>query len=269
MWKLEDVKYPSTVSFGSIFTISKRYLTVREQIWVKLRSLFPFLKTKNVINKNTWLYYYCKTCFFSRASIFRDFHDLNSIREKYTIVKISMLIILIILGPFWCFFGLFRVFAIFCRSLLFALSRKIHAHENFGQPFANNRLARNIPVLQYIYMTVVHYFQIASVDKLCWMANNSLKRREEYEKLEAVRKTIDPYEAIEAPNDECSKVCIVFGGVATIVLKELQNYKCSFVLCLIQHCFFFFFLFFHREREHFNVALYNFLTLLSTDYPRI
>ncbi|XP_012944341.1 pleckstrin homology domain-containing family G member 5 [Aplysia californica] len=53
---------------------------------------------------------------------------------------------------------------------------------------------------------------IESVDKLCWAANNSLRRREDYEKLEAVRKTIDLYDAIEAPNDECSKIIQEYNG---------------------------------------------------------
>ncbi|CAL1548551.1 unnamed protein product [Lymnaea stagnalis] len=47
---------------------------------------------------------------------------------------------------------------------------------------------------------------IQSVEKLCWAANNSLQRRDEYEKLDAVRKTIEPYDAIEAPTDECTKI---------------------------------------------------------------
>ncbi|CAG5116899.1 unnamed protein product, partial [Candidula unifasciata] len=53
---------------------------------------------------------------------------------------------------------------------------------------------------------------IRSIDKLCWAANNSLRRREDYEKLEAVRKTIDPFDAIEAPNDECAKIIQEYNG---------------------------------------------------------
>ncbi|BFZ23935.1 hypothetical protein BsWGS_26973 [Bradybaena similaris] len=53
---------------------------------------------------------------------------------------------------------------------------------------------------------------IQSIDKLCWAANNSLRRREDYEKLEAVRKTIDPFDAIEAPNDECAKIIQEYNG---------------------------------------------------------
>ncbi|RUS79074.1 hypothetical protein EGW08_013160 [Elysia chlorotica] len=53
---------------------------------------------------------------------------------------------------------------------------------------------------------------IESVEKLCWAANTSLQRREDYEKLEAVRKTIDLYDAIEAPNDECAKIIQEYNG---------------------------------------------------------
>uniref|UniRef100_A0A2C9L435 DH domain-containing protein n=1 Tax=Biomphalaria glabrata TaxID=6526 RepID=A0A2C9L435_BIOGL len=47
---------------------------------------------------------------------------------------------------------------------------------------------------------------IQSVDKVCSAANNSLQRREEYEKLEAVKNIIDNSDAIEAPTDECAKI---------------------------------------------------------------
>ena len=43
-------------------------------------------------------------------------------------------------------------FVFFGYSLLFAHSRKIHAHEHFGWPFTNNRRARKMHVLQYMYM---------------------------------------------------------------------------------------------------------------------
>ncbi|GFS12652.1 pleckstrin homology domain-containing family G member 5-like [Elysia marginata] len=60
--------------------------------------------------------------------------------------------------------------------------------------------------------TVAIREMIESVEKLCWAANTSLKRREDYEKLEAVRKTIDLYDAIEAPNDECAKIIQEYNG---------------------------------------------------------
>ena len=53
--------------------------------------------------------------------------------------------------PFYALFRVFWVFSGICRllsSLLFAHSRKIHARENFGWPFANNSSARNISGLQ-------------------------------------------------------------------------------------------------------------------------
>ena len=62
--------------------------------------------------------------FFSRVSIFRDFRDLNSIREKYRIAKISMLIIFTVLGPFSCILGVFRVFAVFCRHCFSPIREK-------------------------------------------------------------------------------------------------------------------------------------------------
>ena len=57
-------------------------------------------------------------------SIFRDFRDLNSIREKYMIAKISMLIIFTVLGPFSCILGVFRVFAVFCRHCFSPIREK-------------------------------------------------------------------------------------------------------------------------------------------------
>ncbi|BFZ23332.1 hypothetical protein BsWGS_26371 [Bradybaena similaris] len=47
---------------------------------------------------------------------------------------------------------------------------------------------------------------IQSVEKLCGAANNSLRRIEEYKRLEAVRKTLEPFDSIEVPNDECAKI---------------------------------------------------------------
>ena len=79
----------------------------------------------NLLNTNLWwLYMYCKTCFFPLASIFRDFRDFNSIREKCTIAKISMLIIFTVLGPFSCILGVFRVFAVFCRHCFSPIREK-------------------------------------------------------------------------------------------------------------------------------------------------
>ncbi|CAG5123645.1 unnamed protein product, partial [Candidula unifasciata] len=57
---------------------------------------------------------------------------------------------------------------------------------------------------------------ILSVNKLCGAANNSLRRIEEYKRLEAVRKTLEPFDSIEAPNDECAK--IIQGFVANFNL---------------------------------------------------
>ena len=68
-----------------------------------------------------YIYVYCRTCFFSRASIFRD---LNSIHEKYMIAEISMLIIFTVLGPFSCILAVFRVFAIFCRHCFSPIREK-------------------------------------------------------------------------------------------------------------------------------------------------
>ena len=68
-------------------------------------------------------FYYCKPFFF-RAPIFRDFRDLNSIREKYTIAKISMLIIFTVLGPYSCISGVFRVFAVFRRHCFSPIREK-------------------------------------------------------------------------------------------------------------------------------------------------
>ena len=72
---------------------------------------------------------------FFRAQFFfsRDFRDLNSIREKYMIAKMSMFIIFTVLGPFcvfWVFFGslpssvvtAFRPFAKNTRSRKFWLA---------------------------------------------------------------------------------------------------------------------------------------------------
>ena len=79
----------------------------------------------NLLNTNLWcLYMYFKTCFFPRASIFRDFRDFNSIREKCTIAKISMFIIFTVLGPFSCILGVFRVFAVFCRHCFSPIREK-------------------------------------------------------------------------------------------------------------------------------------------------
>ena len=58
---------------------------------------------------------------YCRPGIFRD---LNSIREKYPIAKISTLIILTVLGPFSCILGVFRVFAVFCRHCFSPIREK-------------------------------------------------------------------------------------------------------------------------------------------------
>ena len=58
------------------------------------------------------------------VTIVRDFRGLNSIREKYTIAKISMLIIFTILGPYSCILGVFRVFAVFCRNCFSPICEK-------------------------------------------------------------------------------------------------------------------------------------------------
>ena len=48
------------------------------------------------------------------------------------------------------YFGVFfRVFSVFLFHCFFVHSWKIHAHEHFGQPFANNRWAWKIHILQY------------------------------------------------------------------------------------------------------------------------
>ncbi|XP_059178765.1 pleckstrin homology domain-containing family G member 5-like isoform X3 [Physella acuta] len=47
---------------------------------------------------------------------------------------------------------------------------------------------------------------IQSVEKLCCAANVSLQRKDDYEKLEAIRKTLEPYDSLETPNDECAKL---------------------------------------------------------------
>ena len=46
------------------------------------------------------------------------------IREKYMIVKISMLIIFTVLGSFSCILGVFRVFAFFCRHCFSSIHEK-------------------------------------------------------------------------------------------------------------------------------------------------
>ena len=119
----------------------------------------------NLLNTNLWcLYMYCKTCFFPRASIFRDFRDFNSIREKCTIAKISMLIIFTVLGPFSCILGVFRVFAVFCRhcfspirekytlaKILVGHSRTIDAPEIY--PFYSIYRCKYLCIFSVIYNT--------------------------------------------------------------------------------------------------------------------
>ena len=62
---------------------------------------------------------------FSRASIVRD---LNSIREKYMMAKVSILIFDRFCDLLRAFLG---VFGHFLSSLLFAHSRKIHARDKY------------------------------------------------------------------------------------------------------------------------------------------
>ena len=116
----------------------------------------------NLLNTNLWcLYMYCKTCFFS---ILRDFRDFNSIREKCTIAKISMLIIFTVLGPFSCILGVFRVFAVFCRhcfspirekytlaKILVGHSRTIDAPEIY--PFYSIYRCKYLCIFSVIYNT--------------------------------------------------------------------------------------------------------------------
>ena len=67
----------------------------------------------------------------------------------------SMLIIFTVLGPFPCILDVFLGICRLLSSLLFARSWKIHGRESFGWPFANNRHAQNIPVLQYVMFVSV------------------------------------------------------------------------------------------------------------------
>ncbi|KAH9508772.1 Pleckstrin y domain-containing G member 5 [Bulinus truncatus] len=68
---------------------------------------------------------------------------------------------------------------------------------------------------------------IQSVDKLCSAANNSLQRREEYEKLEAVKNIIDPFDSIEAPNDECAKIIQEYSNNFSL-LAPITGFRESF-----------------------------------------
>ena len=88
-----------------------------------------------------------KRGFFARV-YFRDFRDLNSIREKYRIAKISMLIIFTVLGPFSCILGVFRVFAVLCRHCFSPIRDKYMLAKIF---VGHSRTidARNVHVLQY------------------------------------------------------------------------------------------------------------------------
>ena len=48
--------------------------------------------------------------------------------------------------------------------------------------------------------------QIASVDKYVGSINSQMQQQHELERLEAIMTKIEPYDAVEAPNDECVKV---------------------------------------------------------------
>ncbi|KAK7093445.1 hypothetical protein V1264_007200 [Littorina saxatilis] len=47
---------------------------------------------------------------------------------------------------------------------------------------------------------------IASVDKFVLSINSQMQQQHELERLEAIMTKIDPYDAVEAPNDECVKI---------------------------------------------------------------
>jgi len=50
--------------------------------------------------------------------------------------------------------------------------------------------------------------QIASVDRFVHHVNATLHHQHEEERLQAIVDKIEPYDAIDAPNDECLKVMI-------------------------------------------------------------
>jgi len=88
----------------------------------------------------------CKTCFFFAHVYFSrfEFHSRKiQDRKDFNVDYFYRF------RPFFVYFGCFSGVCLLMSSLLLALSRTIHARENFGWPFANNRRARHIPVLQY------------------------------------------------------------------------------------------------------------------------
>ena len=64
--------------------------------------------------------------------------------------------------------------------------------------------------------------QIASVDKYVGSINSQMQQQHELERLEAIMTKIEPYDAVEAPNDECVKVGhrpLGFSSLLTSVLS--------------------------------------------------
>ena len=65
--------------------------------------------------------------------------------------------------------------------------------------------------------------QIASVDKYVGSINSQMQQQHELERLEAIMTKIEPYDAVEAPNDECVKVG--HGPLASLYCL-LQSFLC-------------------------------------------
>ena len=58
----------------------------------------------------------------------------------------------------------------------------------------------------YVFLYILFYFQIASVDNFVSSVNLTLKHRHDQERLASIITKIESYDAVEAPNDEVLKV---------------------------------------------------------------
>lgn len=56
---------------------------------------------------------------------------------------------------------------------------------------------------------IKYLLQIACVDRFVHHVNSTLHQQHEEEKLQAIVDKIEPYDAVDAPNDECLKVTFI------------------------------------------------------------
>ena len=105
--------------------------------WITYTEVNPFAMWVHII--------YCRTCIF-RAHLFFAIFAIWTPFAKNAWSRNFQCWYFTALGHYFvCFLNIFWLLS----WLLFAHSRKIHARKNVDWPFANNRWAQNIHVLQY------------------------------------------------------------------------------------------------------------------------